>query len=87
MTRPPLTIALSSVLTAAVDGAGRPGLVATLHPEFGRPVPREVPAEVPGMAQVITMPRVIPMPRRGPAARPEPPQDPDSPDPDPTSAA
>ena len=66
MTRPPLTIALSSVLAAAIDGAGRPGLLAMLHPEFGRPTARPVEAAVPGMAQVITMPRVIPMPRRHP---------------------
>jgi hypothetical protein len=63
MTRPPLTLALSSVLAAAVDGAGRPGLLATLHPPFGRDVPRPAPP-APGLAQVITMPRVIPLPRR-----------------------
>jgi hypothetical protein len=79
MTRPPLTVTLSSVLTAAIDGADRPGLLATLHPEFGRAVTRPPAAEVPGMAQVITMPRVIPMPRRGPS--PEPSEQPEQPDP------
>ncbi len=64
MPRPPLTIVLSSVLAAAIDNAGRPGLLATLHPEFGRAVVRQAAADVPGLAQVITMPRVIPMPRR-----------------------
>jgi hypothetical protein len=83
MTRPTLTIALSSVLAAAIDGAGRPGLLATLHPEFGRPASRPAEPVVPGMAQVIAMPRVIPMPRRGPdTAGPEP-----GPDPEPSSAA
>ena len=84
MTRPPLTIALASVLTAAIDGAGRPGLLATLHPEFGRTVARPAEAEVPGMAQVITMPRVIQMPRRGPKRVPK---QSERPDPDPSSAA
>ena len=78
MTRPPLTVALSSVLAAAIDGAGRPGLLATLHPEFGRPPVRPAEVEVPGLAQVITMPRVIPMPRRigtpDDSATPEPPE-------------
>jgi hypothetical protein len=55
MTRPPLTLTLTSVLTAAIDSAGRPGLLATLHPEFGRAMARPVEADVPGMAQVITM--------------------------------
>ena len=92
MTRPPLTVALSSVLTAAIDGAGRPGLLATLHPEFGRALPRtdqdEAPQDAAGLAQVITMPRVIPMPRRGPAPDRGPEQyGPEHPDPDPFSAA
>ena len=82
MTRPPLHLALSSVLTAAIDNAGRPGLLATLHPEFGRTVARPAEAEVPGMAQVIAMPRVIPMPRRGPKRLPKHPEQPD-----PSSAA
>jgi hypothetical protein len=80
MTRPPLTIALSAVLTAAIDGAGRRDLLATLHPDFGRAVTPQAPAEVPGLAPVITLPRVIPMPRRNPD-HPEPPA------PDPSSAA
>jgi hypothetical protein len=84
MTRPTLTLTLSSVLTAAIDNAGRPGLLATLHPEFGRTVVREPRAGAPGMAQVISMPRVIPMPRRGPDALLDPPE---PPDPDSFSAA
>lgn len=79
MTRPSLTLALSSVLAAAIDSAGRPALLATLHPEFGRPVDRSAEADEPGLAQVITMPRVIPMPRRAPDRLPD--------DPDPCSAA
>jgi len=82
MTRPPLHLALSSVLTAAIENAGRPGLLATLHPEFGRTVSRSVEAGRPGMAQVIPLPRVIPMPRRAPEPALEPRLDPD-----PTSAA
>jgi hypothetical protein len=65
--------------TAAIDGAGRPGLLATLHPEFGRGVPRPTPTAEQGLAQVITMPRVIPMPRRGPARLHEAGEHPDSP--------
>jgi hypothetical protein len=82
MTRPPLHLALSSVLTAAIDNAGRPGLLATLHPEFGRSVARPTEDETPGMARVIPLPRVIPMPRREPDPIPDPMLDPD-----PTSAA
>jgi len=82
MTRPPLHLALSSVLTAAIENAGRPGLLATLHPEFGRTVSRSAEAARPGMAQVIPLPRVIPMPRRAPEPVLEPRLDPD-----PTSAA
>jgi hypothetical protein len=84
MTRPTLTLTLSSVLTAAIDNAGRPGLLATLHPEFGRTVVRQPETAAPGMAQVISMPRVIPMPRRGPDAPLDPPE---PPDPDSFSAA
>ena len=72
MTRPPLTLALTSVLAAAVGDAGRPELLATLHPEFGRPVVRSVPASAPGLGQLIMMPRVIPMPRREAAPQPRP---------------
>jgi hypothetical protein len=76
MTRPPLTLALTSVLAAAIDNAGRPELLATLHPAFGRPVVRSVPAPVSGdgtdLGKLIMMPRVIPMPRRGSAPRPRP---------------
>ena len=89
MTRPPLTLALSSVLAAAIDHAGRPGLLATLHPEFGRTIARSAgAAKAPGLAQVIPMPRVIPLPRRGPdllittgTAHPDHPQNPDHPGP------
>jgi hypothetical protein len=97
MTRPPLTLALSSVLTAAIDNAGRPGLLATLRPDLDRTAPASeragltsVTAEPP-LAQVITLPRVIPMPRRGPAGYPNPAPDTATPapstDPDPFSAA
>lgn len=64
MTRTPLTVSLASVLTAAIDGADRPALLATLHPEFGRAIPRPRVPETPGLAKVLPMPRVIPMPRR-----------------------
>lgn len=86
MTQPPLTIALSSVLTAAVDGAGRPQLLATLHPEFGRAVARQAAADEPGMAQVLPIPRVIPLPRRGSTPRPDQQEQPD-PGPEPSTAA
>ncbi len=81
MTRPTLTLALSSVLAAQVDGAGRPALLATLHPEFGRALARAQAPVEPGMAEVIPLPRVIPMPRREPA------QAESGLEPDPTSAA
>lgn len=86
MTRPTLTLTLSSVLAAQVDGADRPGLLATLHPEFGRAVDRRPTPAEPGMAQVIPLPRVIPMPRQH---RPDAMATPEQPDlePDPTSAA
>jgi hypothetical protein len=97
MTRPPLTLALSSVLTAAIDNAGRPGLLATLRPDLDRTAPNPGPGHLkpvtadPPLAQVITLPRVIPMPRRGPAGYPNPAQDSEPPapstDPDPFSAA
>lgn len=88
MTRPPLHLALSSVLTAAIENAGRPGLLATLHPEFGRTAARVAEADTPGLAQVIPLPRVIPMPRRGPDTHVDLPEHPDPVlDPDPTSAA
>ena len=77
MTRPPLTLTLSSVLTAAIDNASRPGLLATLHPQFGRPVVRQPEAGVPGMARVIPLPRVIPMPRRASDLTLDPPEHPD----------
>jgi len=65
MTRPTtLTVALSSVLAAAIDNAGRPGLLATLHPELGQTLPRPRAATESDLAQVFTMPRVIPMPRQ-----------------------
>ena len=96
MTRPPLTIALSSVLAAAIDGAGRPGLLATLHPNFGRPVVRQSEADLPEaseLAQVIILPRVIPMPRRDSGLFPNQPnqlnhpeQPAADPDPDPSAA-
>jgi hypothetical protein len=65
VTRPPLTLALTSVLAAVVDGADRPALLATLRPHFGRPVtarPARRRIETPGLARVIQLPRVIPMP-------------------------
>jgi hypothetical protein len=36
MNRPPLSLALASVLTAQVEGSGRPALLAMLHPDFAR---------------------------------------------------
>ncbi|HST85339.1 MAG TPA: hypothetical protein VLL08_26600 [Kineosporiaceae bacterium] len=89
MNRPPLSIVLSSVLAAAIEGAGRPGLLAALHPDFGRPVIRQDVPDVPGLAQVITLPRVIPMPRRAAhplANHPEQLTDDPNPDPDPHAA-
>lgn len=85
MTRPPLTLALTSVLAAQVEGAGRPALLATLHPEFGRAIAREAATTEPGLAEVIPLPRVIPMPRRTPdATHPDHPTDHDH---DPITAA
>jgi hypothetical protein len=88
MTRPPLTLALTSVLAAQVEGAGRPALLATLHPEFGRTIAREAATAEPGLATVIPLPRVIPMPRHHQHPAPDPDQDhPDHPGIDPTTAA
>jgi hypothetical protein len=84
MTRPTLTLALASVLGAAVEGAGRPALLTTLHPEFGRTVGRRHQARTPGMAQLIHLPRVIPMPHRE-RALPDSPEQAD-PEPDPSAA-
>jgi hypothetical protein len=80
MTRPPLTVALRSVLAASVDGAGRPGLLTFLHApapvEDGDTTGRHLSA----LADVLPLPRVIPMPRR--AAHHLTPE----PDPDPSAA-
>jgi hypothetical protein len=87
MTRPPLSLALSLVLAAAIDGAGRPALLATLHPELTG-LPRQSTGRSrtgPGLAQVIPLPRVIPMPRRRDDLSRAPEQH--HPEPDPTPAA
>jgi hypothetical protein len=76
------------VLSAAVEGADRPALLAILHPPFGRAVAARLKPQMPGLAQVIPMPRVIPMPqfseRVGPDADPDvsPDVGPDRPEPD-----
>lgn len=66
MTRPPLTLALSTVLAADVESERREGLLRVLRPDFGRPSPRPD-------STVVPLPRVIPLPTR--------PQDDDEPDP------
>jgi hypothetical protein len=89
MTRPPLSIALSSVLAAQVDGAGRPALLATLHPQLGRAPARPTPAEQPSPRHrpgwqdqaPSGLAPVIPLPRRHLESTAE------QPDPDPTPAA
>lgn len=53
MDRPPLTVALSSVLTAAMENTDRPGLLATVR--SSEPEPGEEAAGT-----------VIPLPRRAP---------------------
>jgi hypothetical protein len=75
--RPPLTLALTSVLAARMDGAGRPGLLAATV-RRSDPIPQPQRAAGQQLAAVIPFPRVIPMPRR-----PEP--DPDR-TPDPAAA-
>jgi hypothetical protein len=79
MNRPPLSLALASVLAAQVEGSGRPALLATLHPDFARrlaqpPDGQDAQASQPSgapasrssseMAPVIPLARAVPRPRR-----------------------
>ncbi len=52
MARPPLTIALQSVLAARIDGARRPDLLAALADKADTP-----------LASVHSLPRLIPLQR------------------------
>lgn len=58
MTRPTLTLALSSVLAARVESERRARLLTVIRPDFHRPVER------PARGTVVPLPRVIPMPTR-----------------------
>ena len=66
MTRPPLTLALRSVLAAHVEGERRAGLLTVLRPDFGRPTGKRD-------STVVPLHRVVPLFTR--------PQDDDEPDP------
>lgn len=83
MTRPSLSLALSSVLTATIQNEDRPALLTTLHRnQTGQTRRAAVPAprrnrdgRDASTGQVIPLPRVIPMPRPAaeqPAPQPDP---------------
>ncbi|MBT0773564.1 hypothetical protein KIH74_31755 [Kineosporia sp. J2-2] len=59
MDRPPLTLVLTSVLSAAVENTNRPALLATV-----RDSPRTDDEERAGRGGVVPAPGVIPLPRR-----------------------
>jgi hypothetical protein len=71
MDRPTLTLALSTVLAARVEGERRSGLLAVIRPDFQRSGPRSR-GPVTHDGTVVPLPRVIPMPTR--------PRDDDGPD-------
>jgi hypothetical protein len=59
MERPPLTVVLTSVLSAAVENPNRPALLATLRPQLGAPLQAQFGTNEgrPDTANVIPLPR------------------------------